>query len=182
MPIPPLPLNALRPFLLLASVAIVLYLLFWLQPVLIPLALAVLLTFVLSPMVTVLHRRRVPRVVAVAVVVLAATAVIAGIAWVVAREVNSLVDSFPRYENNLRNRIAELQAGEAGFLTKVRRAMSRITRQIEETKPPPASPGAEAEGQAANPDTGDRGSRGGHKRDRECVVDLRPIRRSPWEG
>ena len=48
MPNPSLPLSALRPFLL-ASVAIVLYLLFWLQPVLIPLALAVLLTFGLSP-------------------------------------------------------------------------------------------------------------------------------------
>jgi predicted PurR-regulated permease PerM len=40
-----------RPFVLLASFAIVLYLLCWLQPVLIPLALAVLLTFVLSPIV-----------------------------------------------------------------------------------------------------------------------------------
>jgi predicted PurR-regulated permease PerM len=151
VPIPSLPLSALRPFVLLASVAIVLYLLFWLQPVLIPLALAVLLTFVLSPIVTFLHRHRVPRLVAVAVVVVAAFAVIVGIGWVVARQVNSLVDSYPRYENNLKNRIAELQAGEVSFVTKVRRAMTRITRQIEETKPAAPSPGTAAEGKAETP-------------------------------
>ncbi len=145
MPISSLPSSALRPFVLLASVAIVLYLLFWLQPVLIPVAVAVLLTFVLGPIVTFLHRHRVPRVVAVAVVVAAAFSLIAGTGWVVARQVNSLVDSFPRYEHNLRNRIAELQSGEAGFITKVRNAMRRITRQIEETKPAPASPDAAAE-------------------------------------
>jgi predicted PurR-regulated permease PerM len=77
VPIPPLPLNALRPFLLLASVAIVLNLLFWLQPMLLPLALAVLLTFVLSRMVTVLHPPPCAARGAVAVVVLAAFAVIA---------------------------------------------------------------------------------------------------------
>jgi predicted PurR-regulated permease PerM len=151
VPISSLPPSALRPFLLLASVAIVLYLLYWLQPVLIPLALAVLLTFVLSPIVTFLHRHGLPRVAAVTAAVVVAFSLIGGVGWVVAREVNALVDSFPQYEHNLRNRIAELQGGEAGFFTKLERAMRKITRQIEETKPEPASPGEPAEPKEAAP-------------------------------
>ena len=141
MPTSLLSLSALRPFVLLASVAIVLYLLYWLQPVLIPLALAVLLTFVLSPIVTFLQRRWFPRVAAVAGVVMVAYSLIAGLGWVVALQVSALVNAFPEYEHNLRNRISELKGGEAGFFTKLDRAMNRITRHIEQTKPAPSSPG-----------------------------------------
>jgi hypothetical protein len=83
----------------------------------------------------------------------------------VARQVNALVDSFPSYESNLRDRIAELQAGEAGLVTKVRNAMRRITRQIEETKPRAATPGAAREAKAATPTpvTGRRRARAGSR-------------------
>ena len=74
MPISSLSVSPFRRFVLLASVAIVLYLLYWLQPVLIPLALAVLLTFVLSPIATYLDRHRVPRPLALTAVVAAASA------------------------------------------------------------------------------------------------------------
>jgi predicted PurR-regulated permease PerM len=151
VPIYSLPPSALRPFLLLASVAIVLYLLFWLQPVLVPLALAVLLTFVLSPIVTFLHRHGLPRVAAVTAAVVVAFSFIGGVGWVVAHEVNALVDSFPRYEHNLKNRIAEVQGGEAGFFTKLQRAMKKIGRQVEETKPAPGSPTEAADPKHAEP-------------------------------
>lgn len=74
MPISSLSVSPFRRFVLLANVAIVLYLLYWLQPVLIPLALAVLLTFVLSPIVTYLDRHRVPRPLALTAPVAAASA------------------------------------------------------------------------------------------------------------
>ena len=74
MPISSLSVSPFRRFVLLASVAIVLYFLNWLQPVLIPLALAVLLTFVLSPIVTYLDRHRVPRPLALTAAVAAASA------------------------------------------------------------------------------------------------------------
>jgi predicted PurR-regulated permease PerM len=89
------PPIALRAFVLLASFAIALALLYWLRPVLVPLALAILLTFVLSPLVTLVQRRAVPRVVAVMAAVGLAFALIVGLGSMVAREMNSLVDRAP---------------------------------------------------------------------------------------
>ncbi|HEU0200107.1 MAG TPA: AI-2E family transporter [Burkholderiaceae bacterium] len=128
-----MPLNQVnsRPFIVLASIAIVLYLLFWLQPVLVPLALAILLTFLLSPVVAFLQRhglRRVPAVIAAATVALL---VISSIGWLVGRQLNALVDGFPQYEENLRRRITALREGEAGFFEKLQRAVKRTTREIE---------------------------------------------------
>jgi predicted PurR-regulated permease PerM len=128
---PGVPPIASRAFLLLASFAIALALLYWLRPVLVPIALAVLLTFVLSPLVTLVQRRGVPRVAAVAVSVGLAFALIVGLGTMVARELDELVDSLPRYEHNLRTRIAELKGDDAGFVTKVQRALKRIGREIE---------------------------------------------------
>ena len=50
---------------MLVGSAIVLGLLYWLQPVVIPIALAILLTFLLSPLLTWLQRHRFPRAPAV---------------------------------------------------------------------------------------------------------------------
>jgi predicted PurR-regulated permease PerM len=133
---PGVPPIASRAFMLLASFAIALALLYWLRPVLVPIALAVLLTFVLSPLVTLVQRRGVPRVAAVAVSVGLAFALIVGLGTMVARELDELVDSLPRYEHNLRTRIAELKGDDAGFVTKVQRALKRIGREIEK----PAAP------------------------------------------
>ena len=122
---PSVPPTASRAFVLLVSFAVALALLYWLRPVLVPLALAVLLTFVLSPLVTLVQRRAVPRVVAVAVSVGLACALIVGLGSMVARELNGLVDVLPQYEHNLRIRIAELKGEDAGFITKLQRALKR---------------------------------------------------------
>src|SRR4030095_14341828 len=62
-------------------VALVVAALYWLQAVLIPMALAVLLTFLLSPVVGILQRRRLGRVPAVLVTVLLAFSILGGIGW-----------------------------------------------------------------------------------------------------
>ncbi len=129
---PSVPPVAARSFVLLASFALALALLYWLRPVLVPLALAVLLTFILSPLVTLVQRRAVPRVVAVVASVGLAFALVAGLGAMVARELNTLVDALPRYEHNLKFRIAELKGDDTGLVTKIRRAMKRISRQMEE--------------------------------------------------
>ena len=136
--LPSLSPLASRAFVLLASFGIALALLYWLRPVLVPLALATLLTFVLSPLVTLVQRAAVPRVPAVALAVGLAVALIAGLGAMVARELNLLVDTLPRYEQNLRTRIAELKGDDTGLVTKVRRALKRIGQQIEAA--PPAGP------------------------------------------
>ena len=90
-------------------VALVLAGLYWLQAVLIPLALAVLLTFLLSPVVSTLQRRGLGRVPSVLVIVLLALSILGGVGWTLTRQLVTLADELPRYSVNIHHRIAGLR-------------------------------------------------------------------------
>ncbi|MEX2141221.1 MAG: AI-2E family transporter [Pirellulales bacterium] len=142
-------LYFLRPFVLLASLGIVLCLLYFARAVLIPLALAVLLTFLLAPVVTSLQRRGLPRGPAVLAVVLAACGLFVVIGWVVASQATALVDSLPNYEDNLDEKIATLRdMSQGGFVDKIQAATDRIRREMSE----PADPVSAAALEALKPD------------------------------
>jgi len=118
----------------LASTAIVLGLLYWLQPVLVPIALAILLTFLLNPVVVFLQRRHVPRVPAVVVVVLATIAFVGSVGWLIEGRVTSFVDSFPQYEQNLNAKLAVLHSDGKGPLDKLQHIAKSITGQLASTQ------------------------------------------------
>jgi predicted PurR-regulated permease PerM len=67
------------------------------REILLPLALAVLLSFVLTPPLLVLRRIKLPRVVAVGIVVIAAFAVIFALGWLLSREATQLAADLPSY-------------------------------------------------------------------------------------
>ncbi|HZP85734.1 MAG TPA: AI-2E family transporter [Burkholderiales bacterium] len=79
-----------------------------------PFALALLLTFVLAPLVRLLGRVGLPRVPAVVAVVLLAMLLLSGIGAVVTTQMMELASSLPRYEYNLRSKIQNLRALETG--------------------------------------------------------------------
>jgi predicted PurR-regulated permease PerM len=83
--------------------------LYWAQPVLIPIALAVFLTFPLSPVVSALERLRFGRVPSVALVVLCAFLVLGGVAWIVNVQITSLVNELPTYTENVQDKIKYLR-------------------------------------------------------------------------
>src|SRR5262249_25872456 len=66
--------------------------LYWAQAILIPVALALFLTFILSPIVTGLQRLHVPRSVAVLVTVALAATLLMGIVWIVGKQVGKLAE------------------------------------------------------------------------------------------
>lgn len=78
------------------------------REVFIPIALAVLLSFLLAPAVRRLRRLRLGRVPAIGLTVLLAFAAIAGIAAVIAEEVTSLAEQLPEYRYNLESKIRSL--------------------------------------------------------------------------
>lgn len=131
------PLNSFRVFVFLASLAIALGLLFWLRPILIPFALAILLTFLSSPVVSWMQKAGLSRVPAVVIVTVVIFTTIGAVGWLVARQVNSLVDTYPQYEHNLSQKIAGLQGGEAGFIDKLQRVVDRISRLARNKPAPP---------------------------------------------
>ena len=80
-----------------AMVALVVAGLYWLRGVLIPLALTILLTFLLSPVVNTLQRRGLGRVPAVLVTVALALSVLGGIGYALSRQLVTLADEMPQW-------------------------------------------------------------------------------------
>src|SRR4030095_10850763 len=73
----------------LAGLVLLIACLYWAREVLVPVALAILLTFLLAPLVPLLERRRLPRVPAVVLVVLLALGVLGGVGMVLVTQVMS---------------------------------------------------------------------------------------------
>jgi predicted PurR-regulated permease PerM len=108
--------------------------LYWLQAVLIPMALAVLLTFLLSPVVGALQRRGLGRVPAVLVTVVLALSVLGGIGWTLTRQLMTLADELPRYSLNIHQRIADLRgASKGGSVEKVQKTVEDVVGEIQKT-------------------------------------------------
>jgi len=127
-----------RTLTVLIGLALVLAFLYLAKPVLIPVTLAILLTFLLTPAVVWLQHRGLPRVPAVAVVTLLALALTAGVAWAITHQISSLVDTYPRYERNITAKISGLRArGREGLVDKVQAVVERITAEIEREDAPP---------------------------------------------
>lgn len=127
------PPSMSRALPMLVGLAIVLGFLYWARVVLIPVALAILLTFLLAPAVTLLQRAGIGRALAVVLVTLVALAAGVGVTWSVTRQITSLVDTYPRYEPNINAKIATLRArGREGLVDKVQLVAQRIANQLDQ--------------------------------------------------
>ena len=83
------------------------------RDILVPVALAILLSFVLVPAVRWLRRLRVPRAAAVLLVVLLAFGTLGAVGSLIAREAAQLAADLPRYSLTLRDKITALRAATA---------------------------------------------------------------------
>jgi len=140
---PALPTGALRALIVLGSLAIVLWLLSWLAAVLVPVALAALLTFLLGPLVSILERRNVPRLIGVVLVVVMAVSAFGGVGFLVGRQVGHLLETFPQYEDRIGNRLLAFRSGEPGLLDRMRALADRLTQRLDaeaETRATPERP------------------------------------------
>ena len=123
-------LSRLQPVLQLAILAFALFCLRIAQEVFIPIALAMLLTFVLAPVAERLQRWRIPRVAAVLVTVVFAFSVLGGLAWLLASQVTTLADDLPQYRSNLTRKIREVR--RVGTSESLQRAQSTMKEVIGE--------------------------------------------------
>jgi predicted PurR-regulated permease PerM len=126
---PPSALIASR----LVSLAVVGVILYWGQPVLVPLVLAALITFLLGPLVTRLDRLRVPRVAGVLLVMLLVGGMIGGLGYVVAGQIRSFATELPTHRHNIRTKITELiQMTRGGALENVQETIEDINDVVED--------------------------------------------------
>ena len=116
--------------------------LYFARAVLIPLALAALIAFVLTPLASRLERRRIPRQLAALIVSSLAAIAVVGTGWVVVSQSTGLVESLPTYRETLQEKIYSIRSV---FTSTVDRA-SGMLDAIEETADAEASSrGADAE-------------------------------------
>jgi predicted PurR-regulated permease PerM len=124
-------------FLRLATLALVIAALRFAQEVLLPIAFAALLAFLLSPLVVRLKRWGLPKAAAIIATVIIAFAVIGGIGWVVTTQAISLVRELPNYEQNIHHKIAALKQPRApAVMSRIDNMVDHLRRDIKE-KPEP---------------------------------------------
>jgi predicted PurR-regulated permease PerM len=126
----------MKPWLTFAGCVLVIAVLYWAQAVLVPIALAILLTFVLTPPVSWLERwiGRVPAVLATVTLVFT----ILGLAgWGLARQLDSLVEELPSYRVNILSKIADVRgAGKGGSVEKLQETIEDIKTDIGRSERP----------------------------------------------
>ena len=125
-----LPASALTTMLF--SVVIVAALYFG-REVLVPIALALLLSFALAPLVRFLQGWRVPRMFAVIFVVLIAFAAIFSLGALMVSQVNQLAGDLPRYQSTLREKIQSLRGAAAGTgtLERASEVLQNLSRELD---------------------------------------------------
>jgi predicted PurR-regulated permease PerM len=136
-------LIASEPVLLLATVIAVLY---FARAILIPVALALTLNFLLAPAVLYLHRFRLRRVPAVIIVVVVAASILGGIGWVMASQLVRIAEQLPDYRANLHSKLETLHTPTLGPMGRAIRGMREVGQEIaapgETAQPPAVNPGA----------------------------------------
>ena len=128
--------KSMKSWVTFAGCVLVVAVLYWAQAVLVPIALAILLTFVLAPPVTWLQRwiGRVPAVLTIVVLVFS----ILGLAgWGLARQMDHLAEDLPRYRANIRAKIADVRgAGKGGTVEKLQETIDDITTDLGKSEVP----------------------------------------------
>lgn len=111
----------------LATAVLAIVALYFGKPILMPIALATLLTFLLSPLVTALCRTGLRQSIAVTVVVVLIFSILGAMIWGFGRQMSSLAHHLPDYRENIREKIADLRtAGNGSALERVRQAWREI--------------------------------------------------------
>ncbi len=128
--------QTLKPLLSLAGGVLIVFVLYVAQALLVPIALAILVTFVLTPPVTWLERW-LGRVPAVLVAVTLVFTILGLSGWGLARQMDSLAADLPRYRVNILAKIADVRgAGKGGSVEKLQETLEDIKSGIDETEAP----------------------------------------------
>jgi len=102
------------PILIGATIVAILY---FGREIFIPIAIALLLSFVLTPLVSRLRRLRLPRLVAVGVSVLLTLGIVGALGTLIGIQAADLVGDIPRYRTTIERKIEGLRASPVGHIT-----------------------------------------------------------------
>ena len=112
-----------------ALTAFVIAALYFGRDLLIPLALAALLTFLLSPLVTRLERW-LGRIIAVLLVVVLIFSALGGAGWIVTRQLVDLATKLPEYKGNIVEKLHAFRTPKGGTFTKLSQTVDELKQEL----------------------------------------------------
>ena len=116
--------------LTLVGAVVVISALYFARVMLVPLALAVLFTFLLAPLVGVLERIRIPRFAAVFLVVAIAVFGFGVLGWTVGNQLIDVTNQLPSYKTNIKEKIDSIRNPKNRRLDKAADAMKELGKEI----------------------------------------------------
>ncbi|WP_207178216.1 AI-2E family transporter [Methylobacterium indicum] len=115
--------------------AVIVAALYFGREILIPIAIAVLLSFVIGPLVALLRKLRLGRIPSVGVAVLLLLAVVAGLGGLIGMQLADLSTGLPRYQRTIAQKAENLKAGPLGDLAGYLRSINHQIQQAGAPEP-----------------------------------------------
>lgn len=122
------------PLILLAIFASI-FILDWAQPVLVPLALGLIVSYALSPVVDRLERLAIPRALSAAVLLLAIVGGVGATAVSLQDEAVSLIETLPEAVEKIQRSVRKEMGGSRGTIEKVQKAADEFERATDDVVP-----------------------------------------------
>ena len=125
----------IRAWLAILTFLAVIFALRYAQDLFVPIVVAVLIAYALDPLVTVVTRLRIPRVVAAAIVLFGLLGAVGGGAYALRHQANAVLESLPAAAQRLQQRIRDLRQAttqSTGALDTIQRAAKEIEKTATE--------------------------------------------------
>ena len=118
------------------TAGIILALLYLARSVLIPLALAIMLSLLVAPLIRALRRLRIGKASSVLVAVAALTVLCLGVAAALGTQILHIAESLPQYESNVQRKLKTLEEVTVGPILRLTNETSRLTGIHQSAEPP----------------------------------------------
>src|ERR1700680_3429128 len=126
------------------TAGIILALLYLARSVLIPLALAIMLSLLVAPLIRALRRLRIGKASSVLVAVAALTVLCVGVAAALGTQILHIAESLPQYESNVQRKLKTLEEVTIGPILRLTNETSRLSG-IRQSAEPPGVPARDVE-------------------------------------
>ena len=127
------------PLVAVGTLVLIVAAMYWARQILIPVALALLLTFLISPVDSALQRFGLGRIFSVGLLAALTFVLIGVIGWVTSLQVKEFAHNLPGYQGNIKKRIESLQVVQGTTLDQVRlefeQLIGTVTTNATETEP-----------------------------------------------
>lgn len=130
MPQNPLPARLNGPWVTLLTLVLVVVILYTGKQVLLPMALGLVLAFVLTPLVRQFDRMHLPRFAGVTLTMVLALGVVGGAGYVVYDQFAELSAEISQYTSSMRRKLSQLRMGNDAAIQQFTRTLDRVTDQF----------------------------------------------------